>query len=253
VIWSSQRHYRPTRVVTSGRGRRPLSGCHASPRPSSGLGGSRSGVDTHRRAGVVCRERGRCPTRCAEARYGQRRSRAHLMRLGFGRELHPFASLVVTKIRVSRGDEVNGLALNNPWIARLRDACLEPWGRTSKQPSRSHSWSVPMRTPSPASVSENTWPRQIAPQTTRTSQSRCGGRSTPHGSGDTFQSPRAGWRVLVSRSERRRRSGVAGVRQPALHSRLRRSGGRRPAAGERRGAQAGRARAVPERPSRRAR
>ena len=156
-------------------------------------------------------------------------------------------------LRVSRGDEVNGLALNDPWIARPRDACLEPWGRTSKQPSRSHSWSVPMRTPSPASVSENTWPRQIAPQTTRTSQSRCGGRSTPHGSGDTFQSPRAGWRVLVSRSERRRRSGVAGVRQPALHSRLRRSGGRRPAAGERRGAQAGRARAVPERPSRRAR
>jgi hypothetical protein len=39
---------------------------------------------------------------------------------------HPFASLVVTFRFL---EELNGLSPDDPWIARLRDAYLEPWGR----------------------------------------------------------------------------------------------------------------------------
>jgi hypothetical protein len=39
---------------------------------------------------------------------------------------HPFASLVVTFRFL---EEVNGLAPGDPWLARLRDAYLEPWDR----------------------------------------------------------------------------------------------------------------------------
>ena len=39
---------------------------------------------------------------------------------------HPFASLVVTFRFL---EEVNGLPPGDPWLARLRDAYLEPWGR----------------------------------------------------------------------------------------------------------------------------
>jgi Ser/Thr protein kinase RdoA (MazF antagonist) len=38
---------------------------------------------------------------------------------------HPFASLVVTFRFL---EEFNGLAPDDPWFARLRDAYLEPWG-----------------------------------------------------------------------------------------------------------------------------
>ena len=39
---------------------------------------------------------------------------------------HPFASLVVTFRFL---EELNGLAPDDPWFARLRDAYLEPWGQ----------------------------------------------------------------------------------------------------------------------------
>jgi hypothetical protein len=39
---------------------------------------------------------------------------------------HPFATLVVTFHWL---EETNGLALDDPWFARLRDAYLEPWDR----------------------------------------------------------------------------------------------------------------------------
>ncbi len=42
---------------------------------------------------------------------------------------HPFASLVVTYRFL---EEVNGLAPNDQWFVRLRDAYLEPWGRGVK-------------------------------------------------------------------------------------------------------------------------
>lgn len=42
---------------------------------------------------------------------------------------HPFASLVVTFRFL---EESNGLAPDDPWFARLRDAYLEPWGRDLK-------------------------------------------------------------------------------------------------------------------------
>src|SRR6266542_6963499 len=38
---------------------------------------------------------------------------------------YPFASLVVTFRFL---EEINSLALADPWFARLRDAYLEPWG-----------------------------------------------------------------------------------------------------------------------------
>ena len=40
---------------------------------------------------------------------------------------HPFASLVVT-FRFLELDDYNGLAPDDPWFGRLRDAYLEPWG-----------------------------------------------------------------------------------------------------------------------------
>jgi aminoglycoside phosphotransferase (APT) family kinase protein len=40
---------------------------------------------------------------------------------------HPFASLVVTFRFL---EEINGLAPDDPWFRRLRDAYLEPWGGT---------------------------------------------------------------------------------------------------------------------------
>ena len=54
---------------------------------------------------------------------------------------HPFASLVVTFRFL---DERIRLAPGNPWFARLRDAYLEHWVRTSATPSPSPSASAPI-------------------------------------------------------------------------------------------------------------
>jgi len=53
------------------------------------------------------------------------RARLRLLDWGDASISHPFASLVVTFRFL---EETNGLAPDDPWFARLRDAYLEPWG-----------------------------------------------------------------------------------------------------------------------------
>lgn len=47
---------------------------------------------------------------------------------------HPFASLYVT-YRFLEKPEYGGLAPGDPWLDRLRDAYLEPWGGPARIPA----------------------------------------------------------------------------------------------------------------------